>query len=444
MLAFGLVTFTVLGVAQFAPLLLRGFDWRMGFLLGAAIATTDAIAATSIARRVGLPKTIVEILEGESLINDATGLLALEFGIAMLLRDQMPTVSSALGRLTYLTLAGLAVGLLVGFVVHWIEDRIDDGPIEIAISIFIPYATYLAAESIGASGVLAVVAVGLYLSWQSSHFFSANVRLQAWAVWDSLTFILNGLAFVLIGLQLPYVLQGIRGYSRGTLLLYGGLFSAMVILLRLIWTYPGAHIAYFIRRRILHHEDKTPSGKRLFVVGWTGMRGVIALAAAIALPQTLADGSPFEQRNIIIFLTFSVILVTLVLQGLTLPALIRALGLAGGSESSAEEQEARRSILQSTMAYLDKVREQDTEHSGIYEDLAHHLRHRLALLSQDGNLDDSADPNEYQRFVEASRAMIQHERATAVRLRNEGRIGDEMLREIERELDLNEARLQGM
>ena len=288
------------------------------------------------------------------------------------------------------------------------------------------------------------MAVGLYLSWQSSHFFSANVRLQAWAVWDSLTFILNGLAFVLIGLQLPYVLQGIRGYSRGTLLLYGGLFSAMVILLRLIWTYPGAHIAYFIRRRILHHEDKTPSGKRLFVVGWTGMRGVIALAAAIALPQTLADGSPFEQRNIIIFLTFSVILVTLVLQGLTLPALIRALGLAGGSESSAEEQEARRSILQSTMAYLDKVREQDTEHSGIYEDLAHHLRHRLALLSQDGNLDDSADPNEYQRFVEASRAMIQHERATAVRLRNEGRIGDEMLREIERELDLNEARLQGM
>jgi monovalent cation/hydrogen antiporter len=443
LLAVGLVMFTVVGVALFAPMLLRDFDWRMGFVLGAAVATTDAIAATAIARRVGLPKNVVDILEGESLVNDASGLLALEFGIAMLLRNETPTISSGIARLGYLTVAGLGVGLLMGVVVHWIEDRIEDGPIEISISILIPYATYLAAESIHASGVLAVVAAGLYLSRESSHFFSANVRLQAWAVWDSLSFVLNGLAFVLIGLQLPYVLQGIKNYSRGTLVLYGALFSAMVIILRLIWMYPGARLAYFIRIHILHHKEQVPGFKRLFVVGWTGMRGVIALAAAIALPQTLADGRPFAQRNMIIFLTFSVILVTLVLQGLTLPSLIRALGLAGISESNEEELEARKTILGAALKYLNESREKDPSHKGIYDDLEQHAQRHLATLSEDADVGDGTGPGDYASYIKASKGVIQSKRETAVRLRNEGKIGDELLRDIEHELDLNELRLQG-
>src|SRR5437762_6046294 len=224
LLAFGLVTFTVIGVTQAGQWVLPGFDWRIGLVLGAVVAPTDAIAATSIAKRLGLPKRIVDILEGESLLNDATALLALEFGIALLVGGQQPTFASGLLRLAYLTIAGIALGLLVGVIVHLIEDRVDDAPIEIALSILTPYVAYLAADSIHASGVLAVVACGLYLSRQSSHFFSPSVRLQAWAVWDSLTFIINGLVFILIGLQLPYVLHTIRDHNLGSLLAYGAAF----------------------------------------------------------------------------------------------------------------------------------------------------------------------------------------------------------------------------
>src|SRR6266478_4182842 len=194
-LAFGLVGFTVLGVAEAAHRLFSGFDWRLGFVLGAVVATTDAIAATSIAKRLGLPQRIVDILEGESLVNDATGLLALEFAIAMVVEGRTPTVAQGTLRLTYLIAVGLGIGLVLGLIVEWFERRIDDGPIEIVVSILTPYAAYLAAESIRASGVLAVVACGLYLSRQSSEFFSASVHIQTWAVWDSLTFAVNGLVF---------------------------------------------------------------------------------------------------------------------------------------------------------------------------------------------------------------------------------------------------------
>src|SRR6266481_1225909 len=239
LLAFGLVGFTVLGVALAAPNVLPGFDWRLGLVLGAVVAPTDAIAATSIARRVGLPARIVDILEGESLINDATGLLALQFATAIVVHKQVPTVSSAVLTLAWLIVGGIALGLLVGLVVYYIERRINDGPIEITLSILTPYVAYLAAEEVHASGVLAVVACGLFLSRRSANFFSPSVRIQMWSVWESLTFVLNGLVFVLIGLQLPTILASIRGYSHSTLLVDGALFSALLILLRLVWIFPG-------------------------------------------------------------------------------------------------------------------------------------------------------------------------------------------------------------
>ena len=305
-LAFGLVGFTVLGVAGTAHVAFPGFDWRLGVVLGAVVATTDAIAATSIAKRVGLPQRVVDVLEGESLLNDATGLLALEFGLAIVVAGQTPTVSSGFLRLGYLTAAGIGVGLLIGVIIHWVEHHIDDGPIEITISIMVPYAAYLAAEFIHASGILAVVACGLYLGRGSAHFFSPAVRLQANAVWSVFTFILNGFVFVLIGLQLPVVREGIRNYSFASLLLYGGLFSLLVIVLRLLWVFPGTALAYWIRRNILHQNEPRPPARQTFVTGWTGMRGVIALAAALSLPEHLEDGSPFPQRSLIIFLMFSV------------------------------------------------------------------------------------------------------------------------------------------
>src|SRR5580765_4496737 len=444
LLAFGLVAFTVLGVSTAAHWLFPGFDWRLGFVLGAIIAPTDALAATSIAKRIGLPKRIVDILEGESLVNDASGLLALEFGIAMVVRGQTPSVTEGLGRMAFLVLAGLAVGLVAGWIVDRIERLIDDGPIEIAISILTPYAAYFAADRIHASGVLAVVACGLYLSRRSSEFFSPEVRLQIWGFWDSFTFILNGLVFVLIGLQLPHVLAGIHEYRLSVLLLYGALFSGLVIVLRLLWMFPGARLANLIRTRILHQNEKVPAWRGLLVVGWTGMRGVIALAAAIALPETLANGNPFPQRDLIVFLAFSVIFVTLVLQGLTLPFVVRVLGVAGASgpkdENGEEETSARREMLDAALAYLEESRKEDeSEFQEIYDDLTGHYRHRLAAVSGKDDSLDALTPDHRERHTRLLRDLLRVERQTALRLRNQGRINDETLRQLEYELDLREA-----
>ena len=442
MLAFGLVGFTVFGVAAAGPWLFSGFDWRIGFVLGAAVATTDAIAATSIAKRIGLPKRIVDLLEGESLINDASGLLALEFAVAMVVHGQNPTVASGLLRLLYLILAGVGSGLVLGRLVEWFEHRIDDGPIEIAVSILVPYATYLTAEAIHASGVLAVVAAGLYLGRKSSQFFSPGVRLQAQAVWDSLTFILNGFVFVLIGLQLRSVLAGVNELGIRKLIVYGAVFSLLLILVRLMWTFPGAYIAHFIRTRLLHQNENRPGVRQVFVVGWTGMRGVIALAAAVSLPQTIADGSPFPHRDLIVFLTFCVIVVTLVFQGLTLPPLIRALGLAGAAGPRHEEQAARRLVLEATLGRLHEIRNADSSSFvEVYDDLELHYKHRLVSLGGELPEQDRVHAEHYFRYLDLSRTLLEVERKTSLLLRDQGRITDEVLRELEREQDLNETRL---
>jgi monovalent cation/hydrogen antiporter len=445
-LAFGLVGFTVAGVAIFAPHILSGFDWRLGFVLGAVVATTDAIAATSIANRIGLPKRIVDILEGESLVNDASGLLALEFGLAIILSGQTPSVGAGIIRISYLIAIGIAVGLIIALVIERIERYLDDGPIEVTLSIMIPYIAYLAAERIRASGVLAVVACGLYLSRRSTRLFSPAVRLQAYGFWNALNFVLNGLVFVMIGLQLPFVLEGIREYRLPSLILYGAIFSGLLITLRVIWLYPGALFANIIRRHVFHQNERYPSRKSIFIVGWTGMRGVIALAAALSLPEVLPDGTPFPQRNLIIFLTFCVILVTLVLQGLTLAPLIRFLGLAGQSGPLEEEREARRIILEETLKHIKTRRESDTEaeshHLGAaYDDAIKKYKRRLSAVTGQSYEQHGIDADDQAHIVDLGRQLVQIERQTAVRLRNEGLISDQVLRQLEYELDLSETRL---
>ncbi len=423
-LAIGLVAFTVAGVALAAPSILPAFDWRTGFLLGAVVSPTDAIAATTIARRMGLPRRIVDVLEGESLVNDATGLLALELGISILASGMAPSAVHVVLRFGQLVAGGLAVGLLIGVLVQWVEQRIDDGPIEIAISIFVPYAAYLVAEGVHASGVLAVVASGVWLSRKSSQFFSPNVRIQVFSVWNALTFVLNGLVFLLIGLQLPYVLAAIRDYDLKTLVLSGAAVSALVIALRLAWVFPGARISYFIRRRLLHQRETTPPAPVLVVTGWAGMRGVVALAAAMALPDRLPGGAPFPQRNLIVFLTFCVILATLVVQGLTLPPLIRLLGVGGSTGPACEEREARRLAIEAGLAHLQTSRPTDRpDLHPIYDDLAHHYRQRLADVvadDQDAEPGKRADPEQHRRLRDISRELARVERNTAIRLRDEG------------------------
>ncbi len=441
-LAFGLVGFTVFGVAEAAHWTFAGFDWRLGFVLGAVVATTDAIAATSIAKRVGLPQRIVDILEGESLVNDATGLLALEFGVAMVVQGQTPTVAGGLVRLVYLTTAGIAVGFVIALIVEQLHRHLDDGPIEVTLTIMVPYAAYLAAEAIHASGVFAVVVCGLYLGRRSAYLFSPTVRLQAYGFWNSFIFALNGLVFVLIGLQLPFVLAGIRGYKLGSLVVFGASFSALLIALRLVWTYPGAWVSNVIRRRLLHQKEAMPSARAIFVVGWTGMRGVLALAAAISLPETLANDEPFPQRNLIIFLTFCVILVTLVFQGLTLSPLIAFLGLAGAGAPNSEAQGARRTMLEAALKHLQERRseEDSAEFVEAFDDLVMHYQRRLAA-TQENPANEGSNAAEHARAVNLSRQLLRIERKIAVDLRNQGHINDEALRELERELDLSETRL---
>jgi len=438
-LAFGLVVFTVLGVGLLAPKVLAGFDWRLGLVLGAVVAPTDAIAATSIAKKIGLPGRIVDVLEGESLINDATGLLALQFAIALVFSGTVPSVAHGAFTLAWLTIGGVAIGLLVGWIVYLLERWIDDGPIEIALSILAPYAAYFLADAAHASGVLAVVACGLFLTRRSAHMFSPQVRIQVWSFWQSFTFVLNGLVFVLIGLQLPLILASIRGMSLEKMITDGLIFSAVLIVLRLVWVFPGSWLANYVRCKMSHTREKPPRPREVFVVGWTGMRGVVSLAAALALPTVLEDGSAFPQRNFIVFLTFCVILVTLVLQGVTLAPLVKLLGLEGSGGPDCEEQEARRIVLTAALEHLQTIKvERDEVADEIFDDLIGHYQHRLAGLAP-----SEADPehvSHHYSFQEISRETTRVERETAVQLRNEGRINDQVLRKIERELDLNESR----
>lgn len=439
LLAFGLVGFTVGVVAAVAPRIFDGFDWRLGFVLGAVVAPTDAIAATSIARRVGLPRRLVDILEGESLINDATGLLALQFGTAMVIEGRVPSVMNALLILVWLTAGGIALGLLVGWVVNGIERQIDDAPIEITLSILVPYAAYLAAEKVHASGVLAVVACGMFLARRSVRFFSPSVRIQIWSVWQSLNFALNGFVFVLIGLQLPGIRRSISGYRPLALLTDAAAFALILIGIRLLWVYPGATLAWMLRTRAMRQHETRPSLRKIFVLGWTGMRGVVSLAAALAVPASLPGGSAFPQRNVIVFVTFSVIFTTLVLQGATLPSLIRALGLAGTAGPNCEELEARRLVLEAAVTHLRDARARDAGWADVYSDLIRHYEQRLATVAH--GPDGAHDAIKHDRYIELSLEALRVERETAIALRDEGRISDEVLRRIERELDLTETRL---
>jgi Na+/H+ antiporter len=440
LLAVGLVGFTVAGVALAAPHVFHGFDWRLGFMLGAVVAPTDAIAATTIAKRVRLPHRIVDILEGESLVNDASGLLALQFATTIVVQREVPGAASATLEFIWLVAGGIGLGLLTGWIVDWAERRIDDAPIEITLSIVVPYAVYLAADHIHASGVLAVVSCGLLLARGSAKFFSPEVRIQVWSVWEAMSFILNGLVFVLIGLQLHTIRASIREMSAATLVVDGLVFSALLILLRLVWVFPGAYAGALVRRGLQHQPVPLPPPRQVFVVGWTGMRGVISLAAALGLPTLLADGSPLPHRDFIVFLTFCVILVTLVVQGLTLPAVIRVLGLAGISGPDQEEQNARRIVIRAALDYLESAKKNAAHGSeDLYDDLIQHYSNRLASIESGGQ--KTASGADHQRYIELSLESLHVERATVIRLRDDGQINDAVLRRIERELDLNESRI---
>lgn len=441
MLAFGLVGFTVYAVAAFSRWTLPGFDWRLGLVLGSVVAPTDPLSATSTARRLGIPRKITDLLEAESLVNDGSGLVALKFTVALVVTGYTPSFLMGTANLIYLVAAAVAIGLICGVVVHKLQEQITDAPIEITVSLITPYIAYLCAEAAQCSGILATLACGLYLGRRSSGFFSLHARIESRAVWRTLDFILNGIVFLLLGLQLPSILTDIRGMSLGGLIGKAALFSAAVIVIRLIWVYPGAWISGLIRRR-LHLKQRAPfSSSELFIVGWSGMRGVLGLAAAISLPEALHNGARFPERNVIIFLTFCAIFATLVLQGLSLPAIIRYLHLGGVESAEEEEQLARREMIQAALEELDRMREEnDGQWTEVEEQLERYYSRRLALLKSYSATLSGLSEKPSSKYDSVGQRLRAVERSVALKLRDESKIHDEVLRSLERELDFLDAR----
>jgi CPA1 family monovalent cation:H+ antiporter len=444
LLAVGLVLATTASVAAVAHWVV-GMPWAVAFVLGAIVSPTDPVAATSIARRLGIPRRIVSIVEGESLVNDGTALIAYRFALGAVVTGGFSLWQAGV-EFVVGAIGGVAIGLAVGWAVAQVRRRLEDPPVEITISLFTSYAAYLPAEQLGLSGVLAAVTVGIYLGWRAPALISPSTRIQAYSVWEILIFLLNSVLFVLIGLQLPAVLDALSGgESALTLAAYGLLLSAVVIGVRLAWVFVATYGARWLSPR-LRARDPAPPWRETLLVAWNGMRGAVSLAAALAIPLSLPGGEAFPGRDLVLFLTFSVILVTLLLQGLSLPGLVRLLGIEGDTSEHEEEVTARLRTAEAALARLDElageewVREDTAERMrGLYD-----YRRRRFAARVDGGGD--VDGEDYERRSEAYARLrakvLAAERAELVRLRGKGTIGDQVMRRVERDLDLEQSRLE--
>lgn len=437
--AIGLVFATTLVVAAVAHWAI-GLSWGVSFVLGAVVSPTDAVAPAEIVRRLGVPRRLVTIVEGENLTNDWTALTIYKFAVAAVVTGAF-SLGEATLEFVLTGVAGALVGLAVGRAMRFVRARLDDPPTEITISLFTGYAAYLPAEELGLSGVIAAVAAGLYLGWYASELTTPTTRLQLVAVWETVQFLLNAVLFVLVGLQLPGILDGIEGFGTGELALYALLVCAAVILTRLVWTFA---LSWVVRRLDPRVRERSPKANwRLTLVGaWCSMRGAVALAAALAIPLTVEGGAPFPDRDLLIFLTYAVILATLVAQGLTLAPLIRYLGIEDDGLAAREEMGARMHAASAAIARVDELAGEDWVHDDTAERtrrLYEFRRRRFAELKH-GDGDGGADERSgrYQRLL---REVIAAERAALLELRNQGRITDEVMRRVERDLDLEEARL---
>ena len=442
LLAIGLVLTTIMGVAWVAHALTPSIPWAAAFALGAIVSPPDAVAATSVIRRLPLPHQIQVVLEGESLVNDATALVALQFAVAALMTGTF-SVTHAAGRFVIVGLGGVILGLLVGYGMRWIHRHLDDPPVQITISLLTPLAAYLLAERIHVSGILAVVTAGIYLGWHSPIIVNARFRLQAYTVWEMVAFLLNGFVFIAIGLQLPTILRELNGESFTGLIGNALLISGAAVLIRIAWVFAATYLPRSLSKRFRKH-DPYPDWQTVSVIAWAGMRGVISLAAAFALPFVLPNGDPFPGRNYILFFTFAVILVTLVFQGLTLPLLIRKIRIKDDRSIDEEERKARVEANKAALSLIEGLGDNDEYPSDAISRLRAEYDDRLAQLdlcaqSEEDCSGGVATP-QYQRLQQRA---LDIERKTIIRLRNQRIINDDALRRIQRDLDLAEARLAG-
>jgi Na+/H+ antiporter len=442
LLSVGLVLATTFGVAAIAHALIDDISWRAAVVLGAIVSPTDPIAATSIAERFSVPRRVVTVVEGESMVNDATALIVYKFAVAAVVSGTFSLNDAAMEFIGN-AVGGIAIGLAFGWLVAQVRRRLDDPPVEIALSLLTAYFAYLPAEALGVSGVLAAVTVGIYLGWRAPELVtSPSTRLQSQAVWEILVFVVNAFLFALLGLQFQQLVNSLDGYSAATLVGYGALVGATVIVLRILWVFPNTYLPRFLFPKI-RAADPYPPWQYPALVSWMGMRGAVSLAAALALPLQTDAGTPFPARDLIIFLTFCVILVTLVLQGLTLPALIRALRVEDDGGAEREEIKARKHAAKAAIARIDDlaaeewVRDETADRMrGLYD---YRLR-RFAARFDDG--DDGALEAQSMSYQRLRREALDAERAAVFDLRNRGVINDEVMNRVVRDLDLEDTRLE--
>ena len=439
LLAVGLVLVTMLAVAAVAHEVIPGLAWPQAFVLGALVSPTDPTAASAIAERLGLPRKLVALIEGESLVNDGTALVAYRFAVAAVVTGSF-SLMEASWRFVVSVAGGIAVGLVVGWLIRQLRRRLDNPPVEITVSLLSGYFAYLPARAIDVSGVLAAVTVGIYMGWHTPELTTPQTRLQGVAVWEIVFLLLNGLLFALVGLQLPHILDSLSGRSTAELLGYAAVVSLVVIGARIAWllgTYLVARLSARARK-----DDPAPSWQAKAVVSWSGMRGAVSLAAALALPLTTDAGRPFPDRNLIIFLTFGVIFATLVLQGLTLAPLIRVLDLEEDGLVEKEEAKARIRAAEAAVARLDELVDEDwvledtaERMRGLYEFRQRRFRSRF---DPDGDGSTEERSLAYQRL---RRELLDAERQAVEELRRQGAIGDDIMRRVVRDLDLEDQRL---
>jgi Na+/H+ antiporter len=420
LLAVGLVVATMLGVAVVAHAS-TGLSWSASFVLGAVVAPTDPIAATAIARRLGVPRRIVTIVEGESLVNDATALVLYAAAVSAVVAGSFSLWHASLDFVLSV-IGGVAVGLGVGWIVAQVRIRLDNIPAEILVSLLCGYLAYIPAQALGVSGVLAAVTIGVYLGWRSPELSTPAMRMQGFAVWETLVFLVNALLFTLIGMQLHPILEELGDRSPIQLILDALVVTAAVMLIRIVWV--------------------LVTGPRPAVMGWMGMRGAVSLAAALAIPLETDAGVPFPGRELIIFLAFAAILGTLVVQGLTLPAVIRRFRLEVDDLEAKEDTKARIRAAEAALARLEELVDEDwvrpetaERMRGLYEFRRSRFQARFDAE------DDGAIERQSTDFQRLRRELLEAERAVVVALRREGRISDEVMRRVERDLDLEDSRL---
>jgi monovalent cation/hydrogen antiporter len=439
LLAIGCVLFTTCAVAYVAHFFIPGLGWAEAFVLGAIISPPDAIAATASTKGLSVPKRVITILEGESLVNDATGLIAYRYAVAAVVTGAF-NLWEASYQFIFVAGGGILLGLILGRLFKELfQVTPDNATTDTTFTFITPYVAYLFAESIHVSGVLAVVTTGLYLNRNSSEIFSQQTRLQAYGAWRTVIFILNGIIFIMIGLQLPGISASIlREHSFGTIMLYAAIVSGTVILGRIIWVIPGTYLPRWFSKNIRQTEQR-PAKRLVAIVAWSGMRGVVSLAAALALPLMIQGSKPFPNRNLIIFLTFSVIFATLILQGLSLRPLIKWLGIKADGIEHEQEQEARLKIASSIIEHIE-----ETYSLSLTEEVLNQIKTKYEIRIQRMRKDrDKGKLNDelINQFHKIQHELLDTERKIVIALRKEGKISDEVLRKIEYELDLEETRL---